>query len=194
MYKYMSAEVAPLFARTLKVRFTQPSELNDPFEFRPLIDFKGTSEEFRGLIDARISEMFGTVDGALSRMEKQQASDPNFPTLVVPIRVFRTMIAANPSLGQQFMAEMQRHKTEVLDSITKAAVWEGQWEKFQQALGQLVGIFSLTEEPAHTLMWSHYASQHCGIVVEFDENHRWFDQRLTPNDEFREGVLTSVRG
>ena len=30
MFKYMSAEVAPMFAKTLKVRFTQPFELNDP--------------------------------------------------------------------------------------------------------------------------------------------------------------------
>ncbi|MGO8734592.1 MAG: DUF2971 domain-containing protein [Terriglobia bacterium] len=223
MYKYMTVDVAPLFAKTLKVRFTQPSELNDPFEFRPLIDSEGTAEEFRELIDARITEMFGTVDGALSLMEKQQAirtainkcesirnvlprllrvgsnyslksfaiiyvlaySDPNYPSLAVPIRVFRKMIATNPGLGQQFMAEMQRHKTELLESITKAALWEAQWEKLQQALGQSVGIFSLTEDLANILMWSHYASQHSGIVVEFDENDQWFDQRVTPNDEFR---------
>jgi hypothetical protein len=41
----MSVEVAPLFAKTLKVRFTQPFELNDPFEFRPLIDFDGTATQ-----------------------------------------------------------------------------------------------------------------------------------------------------
>jgi len=171
MFKYMSAEVAPLFVRTLKVRFTQPSDLNDPFEFRPLIDFKGTAEELRDVVDARITAMFGTVDGALAMMEKQQASDPNYPKMVVPIQVFRGMVAGNPALGQQFMAEMRRHKAEVLDSITKAVVWEIQWEKFQQTLGQLLGIFSLTEDPAHTLMWSHYASQHYGVVVEFDENN-----------------------
>ena len=185
MYKYMTVGVAPAFAKTLKVRFTQPSELNDPFEFRPLIDSERTAEEFRELIDARVTEMFGTVDGALSITEKRQASDPNYPSLAVPIRVFRRMIATNPGLGQKFMAEMQRHKTELLDSMTKGALWEVLWEKLQQALGQSVGIFSLSEDPAHILMWSHYASQHSGIVVEFDENDRWFDQRITPNDELR---------
>jgi len=30
MFKYMSAHVAPRFAKTLQVRFTQPSDLNDP--------------------------------------------------------------------------------------------------------------------------------------------------------------------
>jgi len=185
VFKYMSTEVAPLFAKTLKVRFTQPSDLNDPFEFRPLIDFEGTAVELRGEVDARITAMFGTIDGALAMMEKQQVSDPNYPKMVVPIQVFRRMVAANPNLGQQFMAEMRRHKSEVLDVLTRAVVWEVQWEKFQQTFGQLVGIFSLTEDPAHTLMWSHYASQHYGMVVEFDEVDPWFDQKLAPPDEFR---------
>ncbi|HLJ30046.1 MAG TPA: DUF2971 domain-containing protein [Candidatus Angelobacter sp.] len=118
-------------------------------------------------------------------MEKQQATDPNYPKLLVPIPVFRKLVTANPALEQQFMAEMQRHKTEILDGITKGVVWETQWEKFQQVLGQLIGIFSLTEDPAHTLMWSHYASQHYGIVVEFDKNHHWFNQKIVPADEFR---------
>ncbi len=125
------------------------------------------------------------ANAVATMMEKQQASDPNYPQMVVPIQVFRSMITANPTLGQQFMAEMRRHKAEVLDGITKAVIWEVRWEKFQQTLGQLVGIFSLTEDTTHTLMWSHYASQHYGIVVEFDENNPWFNQRLASADEFR---------
>ncbi len=191
MFKYMSPEVAPLFTGTLRVRFTQPSDLNDPFELRPLIDFKGTAEEFRDVIDARITEIFGTIDGALTAMEKQQATDPNYPKMILPIQMFRNIIAANPALGQQFMAEMQRHKTEVLDQITKATVWETVWEKFQQTLGQLLGIFCLTEDPAHPLMWSHYAGQHYGTVVEFDEDHPWFNQKIAPTDEFRHLVQVS---
>ena len=191
IFKYMADKVAPLFAKTLKVRFTQPSDLNDPFEFRPLIDFKGSAEELRDVIDARVTEMFGTVDGTLAMMEKQQASDPNFPKMAVPIQVFRKMITVNPVLGEQFMAEMQRHKAEVLDSVTTAVRWEAQWEKFQQVLGQLIGIFSLTEDPVHTLMWSHYASQHYGIVVEFDKNNLWFNQKIVPADEFRHLVQVS---
>ena len=99
MFKYMSAEVAPLFAKTLKVRFTQPSDLNDPFEFRPLIDFEGSAAELRDEVDARITAMFGTVDGALDVMEKQQATNPNYPELVVPIRLFRRMLAADPVMA-----------------------------------------------------------------------------------------------
>jgi hypothetical protein len=185
MFKYMSADAALLFARTLKVRFTQPSDLNDPFEFRPLIDFEATAEEYRSEIDRRISEMFGTVDGVLEMIEKHQASDPNFPKMPIPIDMVRKMMATSPDLGRGLIAEMQKHKFEILKTIKTAAAWETQWEKLQQTLGQSVGIFSLTEDPAHILMWSHYASQHTGIVVEFDENDSWFDQRRSPSDEFR---------
>lgn len=184
LFKYMSAEVAPLFAGTLRVRFTQPSDLNDPFEFRPLIDFEGTAEEFRKVVDARISAMFGSVDGALTLMERQQAADPNYPA-IIPIQVFRKMIADNPALGQQFMLELQRHKLDILGRNTKAAVWEAQWDKLHQTFGQSVGIFSLTEDSVHTLMWSHYASQHFGVVVAFDERSPWFSQQVTPSDDLR---------
>lgn len=185
LFKYMSAEVAPVFVKTLRVRFTQPSDLNDPFEFRPLIDFEATAVENRAEVDAIITEMFGTVDGVLAIMEKQQASDPNFPKMAVPIHVLRTMITANPTLGSLFMAEMRRHKAEVLDVITRAVQWEVQWKKVQHDLGQSLGIFSLTEDAENTVMWSHYASQHSGTVVEFDENNPWFNQKLAPIDEFR---------
>lgn len=190
MFKYMSPKVAPLFAKTLRVRFTQPSDLNDPFELRPLIDFKGTGEEFREVIDARIAEIFGTVDGALSFMEKQQATDPNYPKMIVPIQVFRNMIAANPAFGRQFMAAMQVHTGEIVDEIANEALWEAVWEKLYSGLGGL-GIFSLSEDPVHLLMWSHYAGQHYGIVVEFDENHPWFNQKLAPPDDFRHLVRVS---
>ncbi len=191
LFKYMSEKVVPLFVKTLKVRFTQPFELNDPFEFRPFMDFEGTAEDVRELVDAKISEMFGTIDGALSIMAELQATDPNYPKQVVPINVFRTLVANNPVLEQQFMAEIQKHKAEVLDKKRMAALWETHWEKFREALGHALGIFSLTEDPANVLMWSHYASQHFGAAVEFDENHPWFSQKTHASDDIRHLVKVS---
>jgi hypothetical protein len=190
MFKYMSTEVAPLFVKTLKVRFTQPFELNDPFEFRPMLDFIGTADSVRDVVEARVNKMWGTVDGAFDMMEKH-ATDPNFPKLALPLQVLRKMIAGNPALQQKFMAEMQQVKAEALDNAKMAVLWEGKWEQFRQALGQALGIFSLTEDPAHTLMWSHYASQHFGVVVEFGEHHPWFNERTTLSDDLRHLVQVS---
>jgi len=88
MFKYMSDKVAQLFAKTLRVRFTQPFDLNDPFEFRPFMDFEGTADSVRDVVEARLGEVFGTADDALDFMTKLQATDPNYPKMVVPIEVF----------------------------------------------------------------------------------------------------------
>jgi uncharacterized protein Usg len=191
VFKYMSEKVAPLFAKTLKVRFTQPFELNDPFEFRPFVDFEGTAESVRDVVEDKLTEMFGTADDALDFMAKLQATDPNYPKMVVPIEVFRKLIADNPTLKQQFMAEMEKFKAEALDNKKMALKWEARWEQFRRALGQSLGIFSLTEDPAQPLMWSHYAGQHYGVAVEFDQKHPWFDRRTSPSDDIRHLVRVS---
>lgn len=190
LYKYMSEKVAPLFARTLKVRFTQPSDLNDPFEFRPMLDLKGTSEELRNVVDEKLTELFSTLDSALDIMEKVQATDPR-SSGTVPIQIIRKMIADNPSLEQGVMAVLQQAKKEFLQTARMEILWQAQWDQVQHTLGQALGIFSLTEDPAHTLMWSHYASKHFGVVVEFDNHHPWFDQRISSTDELRQLVQVS---
>jgi hypothetical protein len=53
----MSAEVPTLFTKTVRVRFTQPSALNDPFELRPLIDFEGAAMELNKVVNAKIKEL-----------------------------------------------------------------------------------------------------------------------------------------
>jgi len=78
LFKYMSVDVAPRFAKNLQVRFTQPFELNDPFEFRPMLDFVGTANDVRPVVEARIDKMYGTLDGAFAMLQKQLASDPKF--------------------------------------------------------------------------------------------------------------------
>jgi hypothetical protein len=191
LYKYMSAEVAPLFARTLKVRFTQPFELNDPFEFRPMLDFVGTAESVRSEIEARIDLLYGNADAALDMLEKQIASDPKFPRLVAPIHVLRKLIADTPILQEKFLEAMKKTKAELLDNTRMAVFWETAWEKVRESFGQAIGVLSLTEDSANILMWSHYASNHFGIVVEFDEGHAWFHQKAGPNDDLRQLLRVS---
>lgn len=38
-------------------------------------------------------------------------------------------------------------------------------------LGTNLGNLSLTEKPDNLLMWSHYAQQHMGFVIEFDSSN-----------------------
>lgn len=52
-------------------------------------------------------------------------------------------------------------------------------------LDSKVGVLSLTASPDNLLMWSHYAAQHRGMVIEFDERHPIFHERRTEQDDFR---------
>lgn len=52
-------------------------------------------------------------------------------------------------------------------------------------LGGSLGILSLSELPYNLLMWAHYAANHTGFVIEFDDKHPWFWAKLAETDEFR---------
>ena len=136
MFKYMSADVAPLFAKSLRVRFTQPFDLNDPFELRPLIDFEATAEEYRDEADQRLTERFGTLDDLLAVAEKQMGSDQMF------VQAFRNMNRENPAMGQSLMVELQQFKARLLKTLITNEVWENVWANFAQHLGKSIGIFS----------------------------------------------------
>jgi hypothetical protein len=56
-------------------------------------------------------------------------------------------------------------------------------EKFRVAL-ERVGILSLSSERDSLVMWTHYAEEHRGFLIEFDASHPWFDRRRAPDDEF----------
>ncbi|CAH6846320.1 conserved hypothetical protein [Vibrio chagasii] len=42
------------------------------------------------------------------------------------------------------------------------------------AVNDLIGILCLSRNPNSLLMWSHYADEYKGVVVEFDETHEFF--------------------
>jgi len=47
-----------------------------------------------------------------------------------------------------------------------------------QQLNQLVGVLSLSRVRDSLLMWSHYADQYAGAVVEFDGSHEFFTGQI----------------
>lgn len=87
-----------------------------------------------------------------------------------------------PSLG--FLADLcishkcsrfGRTKSEIIEYLRGIRI-DQLWVEIEQALPfyEYHGIMSFTEENDNLLMWSHYADQHKGIVIEFDHNHPFF--------------------
>lgn len=58
-------------------------------------------------------------------------------------------------------------------------------KQIYKTTNESLGVLCLTEKPDNLLMWAHYADHHRGAVIEFDENHEFFNQRVGTEDEFR---------
>ncbi len=103
------------------IKFTHPSEFNDPFDCLPIID---KNEFFLSLLadpdfKNHYTNRFGSLDAAYANKE-----------IIID--------------------ELQNFHAGFLSSTLKN-----------------VGILSLSKTPKSILMWSHYATNHTGFVVEF---------------------------
>ncbi len=101
--KYLPPERKDVIEK-LKIRFTQPGALNDPFEAVPLI---------------------------------KDDNDPNW----------------------------QKRRPDLAARIGAQQI---------EIMGFTVGVLSLSRTKENLLLWTHYADEHRGYVIEFDENNEFF--------------------
>jgi hypothetical protein len=79
-----------------------------------------------------------------------------------------------PSSAARYPAEVYARFLEIMMFI--GSFEERNWEALCQSFVESYGILCLSESPDNALMWSHYASDHTGLVFEFDVTHWFFDQ------------------
>ena len=46
--------------------------------------------------------------------------------------------------------------------------------QIRKQLDQKIGVLCLSKNPSSLVMWSHYADEYSGVVIEFDETHEFF--------------------
>ena len=66
------------------------------------------------------------------------------------------------------------------------------WAELGISLYRDNGIISLTETKDNLLMWSHYAQQHTGMVVEFDIKHDFFTSKFVNDNDPNIGKVNRV--
>jgi hypothetical protein len=169
LYKYMSGEGAVRLFRTSMLRFTQPSEFNDPFERQPFL--KGLADTptlenqfhdgFGKTLDPQIDEMLAK----LNLTDEQKA------------RIDREAIKREAQSQAPQALELFNSFARVATPVVSRQIYKSSNEN--------LGALCLTEKPDNLLMWPHYADHHRGVVIEFDENHDFFNRRVGPQDEFR---------
>lgn len=184
LYKYVVAERLDVL-QNARIRFTQPSALNDPFEMQPVFNNLAPESYFREELESS-KEML--LENAL-RLVHEQLPPPIRQEMT--LEVLKRKLSEHPSGIEQLIEQ-------AIDQTMRAAavITPTVRPKLIEGLNQHVGMLSLTEKPDNLLMWSHYARYHQGMVIEFDDEHPYFHQRRSLQDEFgyvRKVVYSSER-
>jgi tetratricopeptide (TPR) repeat protein len=137
------------------IRFTQPSVFNDPFEMSPVFTGAATAAE--------LGSTHEMID--LAQREFETLSDED-----------RSRI----SFSEFMEAFVEQFNRALLDQGAIEELISDLLPRFNST----TGVLSLAEKSENLLMWSHYADQHRGFVVEFDADHAFFDQRREEQDQF----------
>ncbi len=159
-YKYLSNKRADVLEQG-SIRFTQPSAFNDPFEALPT--FKTLGEEFT------LKNLAGDIYNPFLNESKHLVDD----THVFPREEIESLYT---SKHQSFM----RIESKLCNDLTRV---------IRDAFDKSYGILSLTKNPKSILMWSHYANNHKGYLLEFDEHHPFFSAHI----KMKPVVYSSIR-
>lgn len=167
LYKYLTPARLDVLERR-RIRFTQPSAFNDPFEFKPYILSAASQEHLREYVERNFDEIL--------RRELKE-----YPILskVLP--------------GESAVELLGSFKSSIpgLFQLLEPRFLPGVSAAINSALNANVGVLCLSEIRDSLLMWGHYTDNHEGFVIGFDQNHPFFSVRRGPEDEF--GFLRQVK-
>ena len=166
LYKYFSSARLDVLAER-SVRFTQPGDFNDPFEFRPRIQAAAHEHEVRTHVENNFDRL---IDQELNK----------YGALVPPELLDAVRAAAH---DQKFLVPG-------LYRLLEPGVLEHASLAIDGFLNQSVGVLCLSEVRDSILMWGHYTDNHYGFVLGFDSKHSFFSKRRGDQDEF--GFLRRV--
>jgi hypothetical protein len=166
LYKYLEPSRLDVLEHR-RIRFTQPGDFNDPFEFRPCIQAAAPSEEVQSYVDKHFEQL---VEENLNK--------------------YGALVDAIPKSVLKGLLVAQKDKLPDLFRLLEPQVIQKASSFFDTVLNQNVGVLCLSEIRDSILMWGHYTDNHKGVVVGFDSDHVFFSRRRSENDEF--GFLRQV--
>lgn len=167
LYKYFPPERIDVL-RNRRVRFTQPADFNDPFEFKPVIQEISSDDDVGEYVEKNYDQL---VEEELA---KYGSIVPAFAKNVLP----------------EFIAAQKKNLPALFRALSPQLITAIR-PKLSELLNRHIGVLCLSEVRNSLVMWGHYASNHCGFVVGFDSEHPFFNHRRTESDEF--GFLRKVK-
>lgn len=133
--------------------------LNDPFELRPVV---------RGLKDI----------ASTTQLLSDQYDRADLPEEFQ--RFAHQLNLAVPELKDGLKANVVAGAVGIFNQFSPSMV-----ELVLESLGTKLGILSLSETRSSPVMWAHYAADHSGFLIVFDERSPWFWAKKGDLDEFR---------
>lgn len=167
LYKYLHPDRLDVL-RDRTIRFTQPGDFNDPFEFRCQIEAAASGDDLRAYVEDNFEML---VDQELARYGA-------LTRLVTGANVRELLVNQKAMLLELLFRLLQ---PDVLPRVAPA---------IDRFLNLNMGVLCLSEVRDSILMWGHYADNHRGLVVGFDSAHPFFSRRRNECDEF--GFLRQV--
>jgi hypothetical protein len=170
LFKYVTPERTDVLRGGL-IRFTAPGDLNDPFDLQPYFDAIIKESELVGDLRERMPEAYEEALRAVYRQFGGAATG-------MPFKEFHAFL-------KSAQIDVERAMDEALSEVLQVAeqAMPSVREEFQRQMSR-IGILSLASRRDHPLMWSHYAREHQGFVIQFADSHPWFDRRRSSEDEF----------
>ncbi len=150
VFKYGSKYIRDIL-KEKRIYVSAADELNDPFELSPNIDPECYSDE--------------TLWAAL---HKESTIEYGYEVEAKPKGISMSAFRINYFATIYSRLEMVKKNAEEHSKDAKA--------KFAQLFNQHWRLFCVSRRNDSILMWSHYAEQHRGAVIEFNLNHSPFNQ------------------
>jgi DUF2971 family protein len=166
LYKYLQPARVDLLKHS-RIRFTQPGDFNDPFEFRPRIREVASDAEVQAYVEEHFEQL---VDEELAK--------------------YGALVQLLPQTDLRGLPTKQKAMLPALFRLLEPAAIQKLSPMIDGFLNLNVGLLCLSEVRDSILMWGHYTDNHQGFVVGFDSDHPFFSKRRSDKDEF--GFLRRV--
>lgn len=152
-FKYTSASTAKLVVENSTLRWSSPVLFNDPFDVPRELLFGITSTE---------------VFAATGRRFKSLIEQPPEDTSNLEPKLRLIIDTVKNGISEKLRAELIAGIMEMPDTYQPTDINLDEFRNLWRSWIPEFRILCLTESPAHSAMWFHYADQYKGVVLEFD--------------------------
>ncbi|MGF7141534.1 DUF2971 domain-containing protein [Roseimarinus sediminis] len=187
VYKYLCPDRIDVL-ENMSIRFTQAIYLNDPFESLPFISKLMSEIESSAFYDNSIGPIINDIgDRKLSINDIPEEFRDQIPQEIIDYISTLTIkqgLELIPGIHPEILTKKLLSSTAEEIKINYSAKLKESWNKY-------FGILSLTQTNDNITMWSHYAQNHEGFVIEFDPNNEFFNKKRNENDSL--GYLREIK-